>query len=395
MPLDLIFQNGSLTTSGTITTPNILYVNAATGNDSRTRQQAQDPSTPWLTISHALNVIGFVAGDGAGITVIVAPGTYNEDVSNFPSGISGNPFILRSSVQYGAIIKPTTVGFSAINFDAAWNIFDGFTVDGTNVQSNLITIESTVSNLVIRNSEIRNVYSGPTYAGIYGAIGPTNITIEYNIIHDIAVARLDNLNHGIYWEGVSSSLIQNNTIYNVAAYGIHLFGGTGAQLADNVIRNNTIYAFGIPNTSDTAGIITYGNNNDIYNNVIYMTTANAGASGIAVVGAATEIYNNTIWGTDNYAVRVAENNTVIRNNIFYDISPGYVELISGSGHVINTNLNGTDPLFVNLAAFNFHLQSGSPARNTGVTISMVTTDIEGTSRPQESIYDIGAYEYVP
>jgi hypothetical protein len=39
------------------------------------------------------------------------------------------------------------------------------------------------------------------------------------------------------------------------------------------------------------------------------------------------------------------------------------------------------------------VQAGSPAIDTGVTLAVVTTDIEGTSRPQGSSYDIGAYEY--
>ena len=36
--------------------------------------------------------------------------------------------------------------------------------------------------------------------------------------------------------------------------------------------------------------------------------------------------------------------------------------------------------------------TGSPAINAGVTLSTVTTDFDGVSRPQGGVYDIGAYE---
>jgi hypothetical protein len=36
---------------------------------------------------------------------------------------------------------------------------------------------------------------------------------------------------------------------------------------------------------------------------------------------------------------------------------------------------------------------GSPAIDVGQTLVDVTTDLEGTPRPQGNAYDIGAYEY--
>ena len=49
-------------------------------------------------------------------------------------------------------------------------------------------------------------------------------------------------------------------------------------------------------------------------------------------------------------------------------------------------------LFVNPSS-DFRLKGGSPAIDAGYTDSTVTTDILGTTRPQGSAYDIGAYEY--
>jgi len=54
----------------------------------------------------------------------------------------------------------------------------------------------------------------------------------------------------------------------------------------------------------------------------------------------------------------------------------------------------SDPQFVDAANHDFSLQSSSGARDVGVSIPLVTTDYIGLTRPQGSVYDIGAYEYI-
>src|SRR5947209_2509162 len=53
-----------------------------------------------------------------------------------------------------------------------------------------------------------------------------------------------------------------------------------------------------------------------------------------------------------------------------------------------------DPVFVNFASRDFHLQSTSPLINKATTLSAVTNDYDGVARPQGSGYDIGALEFV-
>ena len=58
------------------------------------------------------------------------------------------------------------------------------------------------------------------------------------------------------------------------------------------------------------------------------------------------------------------------------------------------SMNGTDPLFVNEAALDFHLQPTSLARNAGSTsnIDPGPLDVDGQTRVSDTMIDIGADE---
>jgi hypothetical protein len=72
------------------------------------------------------------------------------------------------------------------------------------------------------------------------------------------------------------------------------------------------------------------------------------------------------------------------HNLLYESGRTY----SGfAGDVLNKN-----PLFVNAASMDYHLQSTSPAKDAGVDVG-VAMDRDGNVRPQGTGYDIGAYEY--
>jgi len=66
----------------------------------------------------------------------------------------------------------------------------------------------------------------------------------------------------------------------------------------------------------------------------------------------------------------------------------------GSSPSQTTGNVNADPLFVDELGKNFRLQSGSLARNAGVP-SGASKDKDGVPRPQESMFDIGAFEYAP
>jgi hypothetical protein len=93
-----------------------------------------------------------------------------------------------------------------------------------------------------------------------------------------------------------------------------------------------------------------------------------------------------------------------QNNLFYlrkDPEDVQVEVV-GQGNYTAANIGtlGTDnlygdPLFVQGEwgpNGDFHLQDGSPAIDTGLTIPSITDDLAGTPRAQGAGYDRGAYE---
>src|SRR5262249_33642294 len=144
-----------------------------------------------------------------------------------------------------------------------------------------------------------------------------------------------------------------------------------------------------------------GDNNQAYNNLIYSNHA----QGVQVSDNATnaKVYNNTIYGNiASYGVLIdaGVSGTVVENNIIYgNLVPTRND---GASTTFSNNLCDVayagcavvgNPLFVNAAGNDFHLQAGSPARDAGITLSIVTTDYDGIPRPQGVAYDIGAYEY--
>jgi hypothetical protein len=95
----------------------------------------------------------------------------------------------------------------------------------------------------------------------------------------------------------------------------------------------------------------------------------------------TEQRGQTIWVVSSTSVNADY-------NLFYN---------SDGSSLIGTHFPhdvwGVNPLFVNPAGGNYHLQAGSQAIDAGITLSNVLNDFDGIARPQGVRYDIGPYEY--
>ncbi len=172
-------------------------------------------------------------------------------------------------------------------------------------------------------------------------------------------------------------------------------------LSGFVIRNggNTAFGYG-------GGIDIFESSPTITNNLIINNDADAGG-GIACDGSSPIIINNTI--VDNTAFDGAgiyclnTNSPYVANTILWDNNGAEIDLDNASitveysdiegGYTGTGNINA-DPLFLDAAGADYHLQAGSPCIDSGIYTSAVLNDIDGNARPQGAAYDIGAYEYV-
>jgi hypothetical protein len=219
-----------------------------------------------------------------------------------------------------------------------------------------------------------------------------NVLVEGNVINDVGrydpgengctytagFNKYKNSDTGIYLQSPNHSniTIRNNVLYNHRnGWGIYVYQG-GPQ---NVKILNNTFANGNPYWSYThiftdADLVDF----QIRNNIFYDP-----AGGYAMA-----------WDLEPLV------NVVITNNV----ASGQLLLSGADGSPVTTlppgmsesnNRFATDPMFVNPAAYDFHLRLGSPAIDWGLSLSEVLSDIEWRSRPQGSGYDVGAYERVP
>jgi hypothetical protein len=151
------------------------------------------------------------------------------------------------------------------------------------------------------------------------------------------------------------------------------------------------------------------------NNVFIRDTPRAEDSALRLkngsgAGFTAMVIGNTYYGKGR--ILNSSVSAVIKNNIFYGLSQPTTSrtiYITGSGSSVSNNIfydpnnqfpnasGGIDvnPMFVNIDFDNIDLRlmDGSPAIDAGVNLgSQYAVDADGNIR--DSIWDIGAYEYV-
>ena len=301
----------------------------------------------------------------------------------------------------------------------------------------------TPGNIIIQNNEITAVVGH----GVLLRKSIKDITIQNNEIHDV------NLDAVTAWGCVSAGndyiedlTIKGNEMYNFPAKGYTLIIGTiNAIIEDNYFHATgaVVNNFGIGITGNDTQIIVRNNlfgRSPHHLGVIYLETEQGDINDV-------EIYNNTVLGYgdgDAYVVRyywIAGNirNVTIKNNIFDSIWPTHqweVFLtipdktgtysdwnenfvcnynIYGTGFVSKLfNVNGTEYTYAqwltaemgdtnsvgsqtdpSLDANGKPDNVADPVVDVGVDLSGTgfADDKDGLTRPQGTIWDIGAYEY--
>ena len=375
-------------------TGNTYYV-AKTGSNSNSCTQAQNQSTPKLTVAAGLACLQ------GGDTLNIQAGTYNEGINNpqlLP--ISGSSWSSATTIQGYPVpaspndITTTISGISTCTGDAGtairYFVFRGLRVAG-GVSLSTCGNPGVIDHIMLDTVDVQGVAN----AYIVGW-GADDSIMRNSKVHDNiqGTDASSNQYHCIY-STAHRTLIEHTEIYNCANYGIHQYS-TSTAPSDNIYRYNWIHDSG--NVSQTTRAILLccapGSNNQAYGNLLTHNT-----EGITCSTNDCLIYNNTIY--DSYrqnaypAVTISAGVTGarIKNNIINNSAVNTIGDLSGtSSNVISNNLL-INPLFVNPGSGNFSLQSGSPAIDAGVILTEVASDIAGTPRPQGTGYDIGAFEY--
>ncbi len=192
-----------------------------------------------------------------------------------------------------------------------------------------------------------------------------NIQVFQNLVHDVR-------GNGIWLGAEQSGLLENIQVYNNVIYGNKNFGigltdccqGSPTHpMKDITIINNTVYNNGwvagggiIVRTPDVQNIVI--RNNITSQNLQWQIRAEE-----VVPLAELHIDHNLIYGQTTWK-----------------------EEQDG------TDIVEADPIFVNAAIGDFHLQGTSPATNVGSVIGAPSTDFDGY--PRDLLPDIGAFEFL-
>ncbi len=301
---------------------------------------------PVFGFSATINVPGDSATIKAGIngavngdTVLVAPGTYTENIS-----FNGKAIVLISSggrdvtIIESAASEVTVVAFN--NSEDSSSVLDGFTIDGASVSPG---IHCDGSSPIIQNCDVSFCYGGEDLVGIF--CNNSAAKVRHNLVH------------------------QNQGTVNGA--GIVGKGSQALEVSYNEVFDNTaLQGPGI-------GLFANGSNMKIHHNLVWGNNGSTGWSGgIQIYGTNCEIINNTIVGNTQGITILDGSDIAILNNIVVSnqnegIIPGAAIIdyndIWDNGSANDPGINGISlyPLFVDDVNNDYTLRSLSPCIDSG------------------------------
>jgi len=304
----------------------------------------------------------------------------------------------------GVYMEPTVSYISVID-NRIWRAeMAGAQVDGTNE--------------LIEGNEVWGTQQQPAVlGGIYSACNTPNGSdadgfrffgqnhqFVHNYIHDIAYGTAENPNPHVdcfqTW-GSSTMKVDNVTFESnwcrwpntSGEYHAGMLEGTSGAVGTLIFKNNVFadmkdgLIIGEGQPSGVAAMKVWNNTFDHI--VTEAVDFNDRRSGV------DEVINNIFFdvgaGGDSYMC-LPGGSPVIQANDFYMRGGGSLGNYCSNAPYISFN-----PTFVNAgdstgSGADYHLQSGSPIKDNGVTLSQVPVDYDGTPRPLGAGYSIGAFE---
>jgi len=279
---------------------------------------------------------------------------------------------------------------------------DGFEVSDnvvynlTNIGIDIIGHEGTCSNPtndqarngIVKNNIIHNCISPyATSGGVY-IDGGKAIVVENNYSYhngygiEIGCENIGKTTDNIV---VRNNVFYDNEICALALGGFDYPSGSG-KVINSTFRNNTCYYNDFSNSGNGEFYLSYSENSIIENNIFYLSSQNTLT--YSELNQPSLVFNFNVF----YSLGGAGSMNADWNGASYS---SFSSFQSGAG--TNTSSIFSDPLFVSpgIASPDFHIQSTSPAINTGNPSFIPAsgeTDIDTEARTN-GVVDCGADEF--
>lgn len=177
--------------------------------------------------------------------------------------------------------------------------------------------------------------------------------------------------------------------------GDFIYTGDGTSNVGETYIYNNLFVGGTVTSHGCIFWAAGSGNGYVYNNTFYLVSPGLPTVFYSGSGGGTVAFKNNIFynavGQSFFATESGNTHAVTSDHDHYYQS-GTTTLPSAANLTVTSATTG-NPLF-STAGSDFHLQTTSPCKDTGVSVaSVVTRDYEGVSRPQNSVFDKGAYEF--
>jgi Right handed beta helix region len=293
------------------------------GNDSNSCTTAQDTAPEYAKQS----ITSALGCPSPGDTIIVRQGTYDEFISSYlfmiPSGTEGYPITLMANPGDTVTIEggsdPTAWEALVQLYDVHYFVVSGFIIDGLGLATSCVTIEWPSTGIRIEYNDIK----GSALSGVF--IGASGTELIGNYIHDGGYygGFYPPYGYGLYLTSYAN-LIEGNEVYNMGRYGMHFYSQLGS-LHDNIITGNRIHNNN--QAAGGAGMILGGQNNLVYNNLIYEENNGHGIDvDYSDPVENNEIVFNTIYNVAGYCLMIGADSpargTVVKDNTLYGCGYG-------------------------------------------------------------------------
>ena len=323
----------------------------------------------------AINSYHVLFADGSGATNITAACELNgfvvtagkaNEFNNANNSIGGGLFCNGNGVG-----NESSPNISNCSFWGNWAFVNGGAIYNNGYSG---TSSPSISNCRFIGNTAEGLFGGFGGAiynnGSYGTSNPSisNCTFSKNSTNLDGGAIFNFANYGtssptisscVFWQNSASS--HGGAIYSIGSYGISSPTINSCSFSGNssISDGGAIYLDGYLGTINALLInCIFWNNTASTGNEIYNSMANPSYSYCIIAGSGGSSSWNTALGTDG-------------------------------GHNI-----GIEPLFVDAANGDLHLQQCSPAIDAGTNTGAPLTDLDGNVRPYNGgITDMGAYEY--